>query len=98
MTEPRLSRINCLFLIAKIIFAGLALVCFATVSVQAQNVPSAILPNQQVLFVKLPSLTAPLTNPSAVLATSLETIIQDKDVCCGKGLALKTLCSPLRRP
>ena len=67
----------------------MALVCFATVSVQAQNVPSAILPNQQVLFVKLPSLTAPSTNPSAVLATSLETIIQDKDVCCGKGSGLE---------
>ena len=89
MTEPRLSRINRLFLIAKIIFACLALVCFATVSVQAQNVPSAILPNQKALVVKLPSLTAPSTDPSAVLATSLETIIQDKDVCCGKDSGLE---------
>ncbi len=67
----------------------MALVCLATVSVQAQNVPSAILPNQKALIVKLPSLTAPSADPSAVLATSLETIIHDKDVCCGKDSGLE---------
>ncbi len=65
------------------------MVCFATVSVQAQNAPPSLLPNQKALIVKLPSLTAPSTDPSAVLATSLETIIQDKDVCCGKDSGLE---------
>ena len=44
---------------------------------------------QVVRIANLPSLTASSLNPTAVLATSLETIIHDKDVCCGKDSGLE---------
>jgi hypothetical protein len=34
-------------------------------------------------------LTAPSADPSAVLATALETILPDRDVCCGKDSGLE---------
>jgi len=92
LTELRLSRISRPFLTAKIIVACLALVCIATVSAWAQDIPSptrVFLPNQVVLVAKLPSLTAPSAEPSAVLATALETILHDRDVCCGKDSGLE---------
>ena len=45
-------------------------------------------PNQEVRISDLPSLTAKSTNPSDVLATSVEVIFRDKEVCCGKNSAL----------
>ncbi len=56
----------------------------ATVSASAQ-----FLQNQEVRVANLPLLTAPSTEASAVLATALETIIQDRDVCCGKDSGLE---------
>lgn len=38
----------------------------------------------------LPALTARSTQASDVLAASLETVFNDKDVCCGKDSALET--------
>jgi len=38
----------------------------------------------------LPSITAPSTHASDVLAASLEIVFNDKDVCCGKNSALET--------
>lgn len=46
-------------------------------------------PNQEVRVTNLPSLTAPSTDSSAVLATALETVLHDKAVCCGKDSALE---------
>jgi hypothetical protein len=66
-----------------------ALPCLAS----GQNVPSDSIvwfhPNQEVRVRDLPSLTAPSTDSSAVLATALETILHDKAVCCGKDSALE---------
>ncbi len=44
--------------------------------------------NQEVRIANLPSLTAASTDSSAVLATELETVLQDQAVCCGKYSAL----------
>ena len=46
-------------------------------------------PNQEVRVANLPALTAASTDPSAVLAAALETIIRDQAVCCGKNSALE---------
>src|SRR5208282_718682 len=60
----------------------------ATVSAFAQ--PHAwFLPNQEVRVANLPLLTTPSADASAVLATALETILHDRDVCCGKGSGLE---------
>jgi hypothetical protein len=59
----------------------------ATVSAFAQHHAQSrvwFLPNQEVRVDNLPLLTAPSADASAVLATALETIIPDRDVCCGK--------------
>jgi len=55
------------------------------------------LPNQEVRVTNLPSLTGPSTDSSAVLATTLETVLHDKAVCCGKDSALEdaVLSEPL---
>ena len=84
MKELVLSRINRPYLAAKTFFACLVLICMATVSASAQ-----FLQNQEVRVTNLPLLTAPSAEASAVLATALETIIQDKDVCCGKDSGLE---------
>ncbi len=65
------------------------LVCIATVPAFAQEETSYVYPNQEVRITNLPSLTAPSPNASAVLATALETIVDDKAVCCGKESALE---------
>ncbi len=85
MKELLLSRMNRPYLTAKALCTGLALVSIATVSAFAQEVsPGWFLHNQEVYVANLPSLTAPSAEPSAVLATALETIIPERDVCCGK--------------
>jgi len=92
------SRINRPYLTAKAIFAWLVLVCMATVSAFAQDTsPGWFLHNQEVSVANLPLLTAPSAEPSAVLATALETILPDRDVCCGKdsGLEDAVLSAPL---
>jgi hypothetical protein len=67
-----------------------ALACLVTTPAFAQNTPSPIAVFLQVVRIaNLPSLTASSLNPTAVLATSLETIIHDKDVCCGKDSGLE---------
>jgi|SRR5208282_3363210 len=64
--------------------------CIATLSAFAQDEPSYVFhPNQDVRVAKLPVLTAQSTDPSAVLAAALETILRDKAVCCGKDSALE---------
>jgi hypothetical protein len=74
----------------KILFAGLLLCGITAVSVIAQEMsPSVFHPNQEVRVNNLPSLTSPSVNASAVLATAVETILRDKDVCCGKDSALE---------
>ena len=46
-------------------------------------------PEREVSIHDLPSLTARSTHASDVLATSLEIVFNDKDVCCGKNSALE---------
>jgi hypothetical protein len=99
LTQLLLSKISPSFLSAKPIFACLALMCMSTVAVSAQNDPTptvVFLPNQMVRIANLPSLTAQSSKTAAVLATTLETILDDKDLCCGKdsGLEDAVLSSP----
>jgi hypothetical protein len=58
----------------------------------AQDVPAqpnrVFLRNQVVVVADLPVLKAPSQDASAVLATALETVLHDKDVCCGKDSSL----------
>jgi hypothetical protein len=61
--------------------ACLALCCFAS----AQT----YYPNTEVRIRDLPSLTAKSKDASDVLAASIEIILRDKDVCCGKNSALE---------
>ena len=90
LKELLLSRMNRPYLTAKALCTGLALVSIATVSAFAQEVsPGWFLHNQEVYVANLPSLTAPSAEPSAVLATALETIIPERDVCCGKDSGLE---------
>ncbi len=91
MKELLSSRMNRPYLNAKTLVACLVLVCMATVSAFAQ-----FLPNQEVRVANLPLLTAPSAEASAVLATALETILPDRDVCCGKdsGLEDSVLSAP----
>jgi hypothetical protein len=44
---------------------------------------------QEIQVAGLPQLTAKSVDPSDVLQTSLETILPDRDVCCGKDSALE---------
>lgn len=77
-------------LTAKALCTCLALVCLATVSAVSQDIsPGWFLQNQEFRVANLPLLTAPSAEPSAVLATALETILPDRDVCCGKDSALE---------
>jgi hypothetical protein len=97
LKELLLSRINRPYLTAKTLFACLVLVCMARVSAFAQDVsPGWFLHNQEVSVANLPSLTAPSAEASAVLATALETILPDRDACCGKdsGLGDAVLSAP----
>lgn len=54
-------------------------------------------PKQEVRVTNLPALAASSTDPSAVLATALETVLHDQAVCCGKDSALENavLAGPL---
>jgi hypothetical protein len=93
MTDLHSSRINVASLVAKIVFSCSALVCAAPLSAFAQEVPSqptrAFLPNQAVVVANLPLLKAPSAERPAVVATALETMLRDKEVCCGKNSALE---------
>jgi hypothetical protein len=64
-----------------VVASCLAVACFAYGQVYY--------PNQEVRVSDLPSLTAKSTNASDVLATSVEIIFRDKEVCCGKNSALE---------
>jgi hypothetical protein len=46
-------------------------------------------PNQEVRITDLPSLTAKSKDASDVLAASVEIILRDKEVCCGRNSALE---------
>lgn len=92
MAKLRFSLFSRLLLMRRLMFAGWALAWLAMASASAQNTSSAaavFLPNQVVRIANLPSLTAPSSNPTAVLATTLEIVIHDKDVCCGKDSGLE---------
>jgi hypothetical protein len=76
------------FLTARNLFTYLTLLGLPLASAFAQSI-SAFHPNQEVQVSGLPALTAPSTKKSAVLATVIETVLQDKAVCCGKDSALE---------
>jgi len=91
LKELLLSPINRPYLTAKTLFVCFVLVCMAPVSAFSQDLsqPGWFLHNQEVYVANLPLLTAPSAEASAVLATALETILQDRDICCGKDSGLE---------
>jgi hypothetical protein len=98
LKQLRPSQTNLSLWNAKALFACFVLGSIAAVSGFAQDTPGYVFhPNQEVRVADLPSLTAPSTRPSAVLAAALETILHQKAVCCGKNSALEdtVLSAPL---
>ncbi|HSZ60614.1 MAG TPA: hypothetical protein VK828_02380 [Terriglobales bacterium] len=92
MAKLHFSITDRLLFIGRLIIVGWALAWLITASASAQITPSptaVFLPNQVVRIGNLPSLTAPSSKSTAVLATALETIIRDRDVCCGKDSGLE---------
>jgi len=69
-----------LVLARYVVASGIAVGCFAYGQVY--------FPNQEVRISEQPALTAKTTNPSDVLAASVEISFRDKEVCCGKNSAL----------
>src|ERR1700722_11014325 len=64
-----------------VVASCLAVCCFAG--------GQAAYPDQEIRVRDLPLLTARSTHASDVLATSLEIVFNDKEVCCGKNSALE---------
>jgi hypothetical protein len=88
VAKPHLLQVSALLLFVSCLAHGQA------------DVPDSIAwfhANQELRVTNLPSLTAASTDPSAVVATALETVLHDKAVCCGKDSALEdvVLSEPL---
>lgn len=89
MNKPRLFSTNPAFLTEQVLIACLLLGSLAA-SAFAQDTPGYVFhPNQEVHVTNLPARTAQSGNKVSVLAAALETILQDKSVCCGKNSALE---------
>jgi hypothetical protein len=69
------------FRVRCIVTACLAACCLANAQVAY--------PEQELRVNDLPSLTARSTHSSDVLATSVEIVFNDKNICCGKNSALE---------
>jgi hypothetical protein len=71
--------------------SSLALLVLASSFIRAQDTPapSGFFANQEVRVTGLPPRTATARDPSAVLATALETIFHDPEVCCGNKSVLQ---------
>ena len=81
MTKPHLCLLALLVLAGCVVASSLRGGCFAYGQVYE--------PNQEVRIGDLPALTAKSTEASDVLATSVEMILRDQEVCCGKNSALE---------
>jgi len=79
--QPRSYRTAFLKLAMFAVASSLTAGCFA----QVQTYPSI----QEVRVSGLPSLMARTAEPADVMLTSLDTIIHDRGVCCGKDSALE---------
>lgn len=98
MNDPCLCRMDRPVWSVRAFFTCLVLATLATVWGFAQDAPGYVFhPNQDVRVTHLPTITAQAANRAAVLAAALETILQDKAVCCGKNSALEdtVLSTPL---
>lgn len=81
MTEPRSFGIAFPVPASRVVALCLAICCFAY--------GQTYYPNTEVRISDLPSLTAKSKDASDVLAASVEMILRDKAVCCGKDSALE---------
>jgi len=63
------------------------LICFFAISYTAHSQLPYL--DQEERVERLPSLMAVSTDPRAVLQTSLDTILHDREICCGKDSALE---------
>lgn len=81
MTQPRSYRTAFLKLAKFAVASSLTAGCFGQVQIYSSI--------QEVRVSGLPSLMARTHEPSDVLLTSLDTIIHDRSVCCGKDSALE---------
>lgn len=81
MSEPRSFGPAFLVVASRVLVLCLAVSSFAP----AQT----YYPNTELRIPDLPQVTAKSKDPSDVLAASLEMILRDKEVCCGKNSALE---------
>lgn len=81
MSQPRSHGTACLAVFKFALALWFPAACFA----QVQTYPSI----QEVRVSGLPQLMARTHGPSDVLLTSLDTIIHDRAICCGKDSALE---------
>jgi len=80
MASSRLKTASAFFLLLT---SCLALCC------RAQGQGQTTYPEQELRVQGLPSLTARSVHAADVLATSLEIVFNDKEICCGKNSALE---------
>lgn len=71
--------------VLQLLLASALYLLAALCPIQAQVVS----PEQEIEVAGLPRLTAKSAEPSDVLLTSLDTVLNDHDVCCGKDSALE---------
>jgi len=81
-SQRRIARSAFPFLAPRVLASCLAVGCFA----HGQQVAY---PEQEIRMQDLPALTARSAHAVDVLATSLEVLFKDKEVCCGKNSALE---------
>jgi len=75
------------------VLASLTCVFCLALSCLAQDQPTdtcyLYLANEEARVTNLPSLTAPSKDTSAVMATAVEMVLHDKNLCCGKDSILE---------
>ncbi len=72
-----------------VLCACLCVALTARLSYGQETPPRTYIPNQEVRVDDLPTLTAQSHAAAEVLQASVETILHDKDLCCGKDSALE---------
>lgn len=70
-------------------FISVVLILISSFAFTQETGTPVFLPNQTVRVADLSDLAAPSTSAAAVVRTSLEIILGDKSVCCGKNSALE---------
>lgn len=88
MTKPHVRWSGIVNLLGPILLGQILICCFINCLVPCFAHGQITYPEQEVRVHNLPMLTAQSPHSRYVLATSLEIVFHDKEVCCGKDSAL----------